>query len=42
MLFNLIHNVRFFRYTALQEIGTYGWTSAAEISVLPAESETGR
>ncbi len=29
-------NVRFFRFTALQEINRNGWTSAAEISVLPA------
>ena len=27
---------RFFRFTALQEINTNGWTSAAEISVFPA------
>ncbi len=27
---------RFFRFTALQEINTNGWTSAAELSVLPA------
>ena len=27
---------RFFRFTALQELTTNGWTSAAEISVLPA------
>ena len=27
---------RLFRFTALQEINTNGWTSAAEISVLPA------
>jgi alpha-L-fucosidase len=33
---------RFFRFTALKEIGTNGWTSAAEISVLPAEDEAGR
>ena len=26
---------RFFRFTALQEINANGWTSAAEISVLP-------
>jgi alpha-L-fucosidase len=30
-------SARFFRFTALQEINTNGWTSAAEISVLPAE-----
>jgi len=29
-------NARFFRFTALREINTNGWTSAAEISVLPA------
>jgi alpha-L-fucosidase len=29
-------NTRFFRFTALQEINRNGWTSAAEISVLPA------
>jgi alpha-L-fucosidase len=29
-------NARFFRFTALQEINKNGWTSAAEISVLPA------
>jgi alpha-L-fucosidase len=29
-------NARFFRFTALQEINRSGWTSAAEISVLPA------
>jgi alpha-L-fucosidase len=29
-------DVRFFRFTALQEINKNGWTSAAEISVLPA------
>jgi len=33
---------RFFRFTALQEINTNGWTSAAEISVLPAELDGGR
>lgn len=27
---------RYFRFTALQEVNTNGWTSAAEISVLPA------
>lgn len=27
---------RYFRFTALQEINTNGWTSAAEISVVPA------
>ena len=29
-------NARFFRFTALREINRNGWTSAAEISVLPA------
>ncbi len=29
-------NARFFRFTALREVGGNGWTSAAEISVLPA------
>jgi alpha-L-fucosidase len=29
-------NARFFRFTALEEINRNGWTSAAEISVLPA------
>ena len=29
-------NARYFRFTALQEVNTNGWTSAAEISVLPA------
>jgi alpha-L-fucosidase len=29
-------NARFFRFTALREINAKGWTSAAEISVLPA------
>jgi alpha-L-fucosidase len=29
-------DARFFRFTALQEISKNGWTSAAEISVLPA------
>jgi hypothetical protein len=28
--------VRYFRFTALQEVNTNGWTSAAEISVVPA------
>ena len=32
-------NARFFRFTALREIWTNGWTSAAEISVLPAAEE---
>jgi alpha-L-fucosidase len=31
-------NARYFRFTALQEINRNGWTSAAEISVLPAEA----
>jgi alpha-L-fucosidase len=35
-------NARFFRFTALKELGTKGWASAAEISVLPAEGEGGR
>jgi alpha-L-fucosidase len=34
-------NARFFRFTALQEINRNGWTSAAEISVLPAEVDDG-
>jgi alpha-L-fucosidase len=29
-------NARYFRFTALQEINRNGWTSSAEISVLPA------
>ena len=29
-------NARFFRLTALQEVNRNGWTSASEISVLPA------
>ena len=29
-------SARFFRFTALQEVNRNGWTSAAEISVLPA------
>ncbi|HKW30040.1 MAG TPA: discoidin domain-containing protein [Verrucomicrobiae bacterium] len=29
-------NARFFRFTALREINSNGWTSAAEISILPA------
>ncbi|MGP8200588.1 MAG: discoidin domain-containing protein [Limisphaerales bacterium] len=32
-------NARFFRFTALREINANGWTSAAEISVLPAGGE---
>jgi alpha-L-fucosidase len=35
-------SARFFRFTALKELGANGWTSAAEISALPAESEAGR
>jgi alpha-L-fucosidase len=35
-------SARFFRFTALKELGTNGWTSAAEISVLPAEDVAGR
>jgi alpha-L-fucosidase len=31
-------NARFFRFTALQELTTNGWMSAADFSVLPAES----
>jgi alpha-L-fucosidase len=30
-------DARYFRFTALQEINRNGWTSAAEISVLPAD-----
>jgi len=33
---------RFFRFTALKEIGANGWTSAAEVSVLPDENDAGR
>jgi alpha-L-fucosidase len=32
-------NARFFRFTALREIYGNGWTSAAEISVLPADGK---
>jgi alpha-L-fucosidase len=32
-------DARFFRFTALREIYGNGWTSAAEISVLPAEGK---
>jgi alpha-L-fucosidase len=32
-------DARFFRFTALKEINGNGWTSAAEITVLPAASE---
>jgi alpha-L-fucosidase len=36
-------NARFFRFTALREVNNNGWTSAAEISVLPAgQSSDGR
>jgi len=35
-------NARFFRFTALKELGTNGWTSAAEISVLSAEDNADR
>jgi alpha-L-fucosidase len=35
-------DARFFRFTALQELGANGSASAAEISVLPAESEGDR
>ena len=35
-------DARFFRFTALKGLGTDGLTSAAEISVLPAESEADR
>jgi hypothetical protein len=28
-------NPRFFRFTALKELNANGWTSVAEISVLP-------
>jgi alpha-L-fucosidase len=31
-------NARFFRLTALREVNASGWTSAAEISVLPADA----
>ena len=34
-------NARYFRFTALQEINSNGWTSAAEISVLPASGDGG-
>ena len=32
-------NARFFRFTALKEVNGNGWTSAAEISVVPAEGK---
>ena len=35
-------NARFFRFTALKEIGVNGLSGAAEISVLPAEDNAGR
>jgi alpha-L-fucosidase len=35
-------DARYFRFTALREIWSNGWTSAAEISVLPAASEDGK
>ena len=35
-------NARFFRFTAFQEINNNGWTSAAEISIQPAETADGR
>jgi len=36
-------NARFFRFTALREVNNNGWTSAAEISILPAgQSSDGR
>jgi alpha-L-fucosidase len=34
-------NARYFRFTALREINSNGWTSAAEISVLPASGDGG-
>jgi alpha-L-fucosidase len=34
-------DARFFRFTALKELGANGLTSAAEISVLPAQDEDG-
>jgi alpha-L-fucosidase len=34
-------NARFFRFTALQEINRNGWTSAAEISILPVSGNGG-
>jgi alpha-L-fucosidase len=30
---------RFFRFTALAEVWHNGWTSAAELSVIPADSD---
>jgi alpha-L-fucosidase len=35
-------NARFFRFTAVKEIGANGLASAAEISVLAAEGESGQ
>jgi alpha-L-fucosidase len=35
-------NARYFRFTALHEVGGNGWTSAAEISVVPDRSAGGR
>ena len=35
-------SARFFRFTALKELGTIGWSSAAEISVLSAQDKAGR
>jgi alpha-L-fucosidase len=34
-------NARYFRFTALQEVNRNGWTSAAEISVLPDSQSNG-
>ena len=34
-------NARFFRFTSLRTVNNDGWTCAAEISVLPVESEHG-
>jgi len=34
-------NARYFRFTSLQAIWNSGWTSAAEISVLPAAGSGG-
>jgi alpha-L-fucosidase len=35
-------SARYFRFTALRSVRNSGWTSAAEISVLPARTEEGR
>ena len=35
-------NARFFRFTALKEVNGTGWTSAAEISVVPAGKSDGQ